>query len=109
MKKMMMANIALVMAALAAHNAQAAEYVITLKDHVFTPSDLVIPAGEKVSITVKNDGTRMAEFESDELKREKVISAGKHAVIAVGPLKAGTYPYFDEFSGGKAKGTITVK
>lgn len=109
MKKMMMAGVALVMSALVAHSAQAAEYVITLKDHAFTPGDLVIPAGEKVSITVKNEGTRMAEFESDELKREKVIRAGGKAVIAVGPLKAGTYPYFDEFSGGKAKGTITVK
>jgi plastocyanin len=109
MKKIMMASVALAMTAVMAHGAQAAEYVISLKDHQFTPSDLVIPAGEKVSITVKNDGTRMAEFESHELKREKVISAGKQAVITVGPLAAGTYPYFDEFSGGKAKGTITVK
>lgn len=109
MKKIMMAGVTLGLTALMAHGAIAQDYVIRLKNQQFTPSDLVIPAGEKVSITVKNDGTRMAEFESHELKREKVIGAGKQAVIAVGPLKAGTYPYFDEFSGGKAKGTITVK
>lgn len=92
-----------------ASNALAAEYVITLKDQQFSPTNLVVPAGEKVKLTIKNMDARAAEFESHELNREKIISAGGQAVVFIGPLEAGTYPYMDEFNADKAKGTITAK
>lgn len=88
--------------------ALAAEYTITLKDHKFSPQELVIPANEKATLIVKNENTAPAEFESHELKREKVIPAGAKAVIKLGPLAAGSYPYFDEFHEA-SKGTIVVK
>lgn len=91
-----------------ATTAFAAEYTITLKNHQFTPAELVIPAGEKATILVKNENTAPAEFESHELKREKVIPAGAQAVIKLGPLEPGRYPYFDEFHEA-SKGTIVVQ
>lgn len=100
--------VAPLMLALTAHAADA-PYVITLKDQQFTPKDLVIPANEKVQITVKNMDTRAAEFESHDLNREKIIAAGGEAKVFVGPVKAGTYTYFDEFNEDKARGTITAK
>lgn len=88
--------------------AQAEDYVITLKDHKFSPKELSIPAGQKVKVTVKNMDSSPAEFESHELNREKVISANSEAIIFIGPLDSGSYGYFDEFHP-DTKGTIVVK
>ena len=111
MKKSIVSTIAFAAPMLLALSAHAAEgdYVITLKDQQFTPKDLVIPANEKVKITVKNLDTRAAEFESHDLNREKIIAAGGEVKVFVGPVKAGTYTYFDEFNEDKARGTITAK
>jgi hypothetical protein len=94
---------------IAATEASAKDYVIELKNHTFTPVNLIIPAGEKVKVVVKNLDKTPAEFESHDLNREKVIGAGKEATIFIGPLKAGSYAYVDEFHEDVAKGTITAK
>ena len=86
----------------------AEDYVITLKDNQFSPQDLAIPAGQKVKVTIKNQTSSSAEFESHELNREKVISAGGEATVFIGPLSAGNYAYMNEFHP-DAKGTITAK
>jgi hypothetical protein len=90
-------------------SAHAEDYVLTLKDHAFTPAELVIPANTKVKITVKNEDATTAEFESKELKRERVINGHSSAVINLGPLKPGSYPFVDEFHEDVAKGTIKAE
>lgn len=110
MKKSILSIIAFAAPLVLALTAHAApEYVITLKNEQFTPKDLVIPVDQKVKITVKNEDPRPAEFESHDLNREKIISAGGQVIVFVGPMKADTYHYFDEFNADKAKGTITAK
>lgn len=89
--------------------AYAADYTITLKDQKFTPAELTIPADQQVKITVKNEDKATAEFESHDLKREKLIAPGGSIVVSVGPLKPGTYEYFDEFHEDESRGTILVK
>lgn len=89
--------------------AHADDYILTLKDHQFSPPVLTIPANQKVKITVKNLDSTPAEFESHDLKREKVITGKSDAIISVGPLTTGTYHYFDEFHEETAKGTIVVQ
>ena len=56
-------------------SAHADEYVLTLKDHHFSPKTLSIPAGQKVKLTIKNLDPTPAEFESSDLNREKVIGS----------------------------------
>lgn len=85
------------------------DYTLTLKDHAFTPAELVLPADKKVKIVVKNEDSTSAEFESKELNREKVINGNSKATIMVGPLKPGTYAFVDEFHEDVAKGKIVVK
>lgn len=85
------------------------EYNLTIKNHVFTPDTLEIPADTKVTIIVKNEDTTAEEFESHSLKREKVIAAGGTAKVLVGPLKAGEYPFVGEYHEETAKGKIVVK
>jgi hypothetical protein len=84
-------------------------YTLTLKDHKFSPADLTIPAGRKVKVSVKNLDSTPAEFESDDFKAEKVIPAGKQADIFIGPLRAGTYEFHDEYHEAESKTRLTVK
>ena len=106
MKKYFVAG--MVLAASLGSAAMAEDYVITLKDNQFTPQELVIPADQRVKVIVKNMDSAPAEFESHELKREKVISGNSEAIIFIGPVEAGSYEYEDEFHP-TAKGTIVAK
>ena len=85
------------------------EYTIRIKDHLFFPAELEVPAGAKVRLLVINEDPTPEEFESYELNREKVIPGSTRAVIFIGPLKPGTYPFFGEFYPKTAQGRIIVK
>jgi uncharacterized protein (DUF58 family) len=92
-----------------AANARAQEYVLTIKDHRFTPTEIKVPANKRVQITVVNDDPTPEEFESHEMKVEKVIPGKSRAVVRVGPLKPGRYPFFGEFHEATAKGTLIAE
>lgn len=84
-------------------------YTITIKDHRFTPSELKVPAGQKIKLLVKNDDPTAEEFESHDLQREKVIAGGTEAVITLRPLDKGTYKFFGEFHEATAQGQIIAE
>jgi len=88
----------------------AATPVIELKiqDHLFFPEVIEIPANTKVKLLVNNLDPTAEEFESYELNREKVISGNRKAVIFIGPLSPGEYPFFGEFYPKTARGKILV-
>jgi hypothetical protein len=102
-------RLTLLLGILFASSSYAEDYVLTIKDHQFSPRQLEIPAGQKVKITVKNEDETPAEFESSDLNREKIISAKSQIIVYVGPLSQGSYSYFDEFNRESATGTIIVK
>ena len=81
-------------------------YEIRIKDHLFFPSKLEIPGNTKVKLLILNNDPTPEEFESYELNREKVIMGNSKAVIFIGPLKSGNYPFFGEFNPLTAKGII---
>ena len=83
--------------------------VIIIKDHHFSPEELKIPSGKKVKILVKNEDPFPEEFESYDLKREKVVTAGGEITLFVGPLKAGVYKYFGDFHPQTAQGRIIAE
>jgi hypothetical protein len=89
--------------------ARADDYVLTIKDHRFTPTELKVPANKRVQITVVNDDATPEEFESHEMKVEKVIPGKSKGVVRIGPLKPGRYPFFGEFHEATAKGTIIAE
>lgn len=89
--------------------AETPEFKLIIKDHKFNPAELTIPAGVKVKLIVDNQDATPEEFESHELNREKVIPGNSQAKIFVGPLKAGTYPFFGEFNEATAQGKLIAK
>jgi len=82
---------------------------LTIKDHRFEPAQLDVPAGKKLKLIVRNLDPTPEEFESRDLKREKVIAGKGQATISIGPLKPGTYGFVGEFHESTAKGQIVAK
>jgi uncharacterized cupredoxin-like copper-binding protein len=71
---------------------------ITVSGHKFSPSTVIVKAGEKIALSITNSEAGAIEFESDQLNREQVIPPGKTVTIYVGPLAPGSYPFFDDFN-----------
>jgi len=108
MKKLL--TIALIV--LAANSADAAElkeFVINIKDHKFEPAEVKVPANEKVKLIVKNLDPTAEEFESHDLKREKIVKGNGEIKVVVGPLKPGRYNFFGEFNPKTAQGFVVAE
>lgn len=80
-----------------------------LRDHQFRPRIIKIPSQRKVRLTIYNDDLTIEEFESHDLKREKVILAKSKTVIILAPLKKGIYKFFGEFHEDTAQGELIVE
>lgn len=83
-------------------------YLVEMKNGALLPEKLIVPAKTKFRIIVRNIGDRPAEFESHQLRQEKVLYMGTQSVVVVMPLDPGTYDYFDDFTPG-TKGQIVAK
>ena len=82
---------------------------IEIRDHLFWPSVVIVPANTKVKLLVYNRDPTSEEFESYELNREKVIMGNRKAVIFIGPLLPGEYPFFGEFHPDTAQGKVIAE
>ncbi len=89
--------------------AEVPQIELAIRNHLFEPAEVTIPANTKVRLVVRNLDPTPEEFESWELNREKVILGGDQAVIFVGPLPAGDYPFFGEFNPKTAQGRLLVR
>ena len=89
--------------------AQDAPYTLILKDHKFQPTEIEIPADKKITLIIKNQDPTPEEFESIELRREKVVPGGEQITVYVGPLKPGRYEFFGDFNPATARGHIVAK
>lgn len=82
---------------------------LTIKAGRFIPETLQVPANTKFKLIIKNEGPGPEEFESVELKKEKVLAEGSSSFLIFQPLKPGTYPFFGEFHPQTAQGRIVAK
>ncbi len=82
---------------------------LEIRNHLFYPAELVVPANTKVKLLVVNHDATPEEFESYELNREKVIMGNSKTVIFIGPLAPGEYPFFGEFNLNTALGKVIVR
>lgn len=89
--------------------ARANDYILTIKNHRFMPAELKVPANTRVVITVVNDDPTPEEFESNVMKVEKIIPGKSKAVVRIGPLKPGSYPFVGEFHEATAKGVVIAE
>lgn len=81
-------------------------FELKIKDHLFQPSVLYVPAGEKVKLQILNQDPSPEEFESFSLNREKVILGKGKATLFIGPLQPGKYEFFGEYNPDSAQGVL---
>ncbi len=85
------------------------EYTLVIKNHLYEPSELHVPAGTKFKIIVRNQDDTPEEFESTDFGREKIVPPNASITVFVGPLKAGTYGFFGDFHQATAQGRLIVE
>jgi plastocyanin len=85
------------------------EIPVIIEKNRFQPSEIKVKAGEPFVLVVTNKDGTPEEFESKELRIEKVIPAGKTMKIRVRALKPGTYPFVGEYHEATAKGRIVAE
>ena len=81
---------------------------ISMKDHRFQPAELHAPANKPIMIIVKNLDPAPAEFESNMLRVEKVVTGGGTITMRIRPLEPGRYRFFDDFHP-ETQGYLVVK
>ncbi len=77
---------------------ETAAHTITIHNGHFKPAQISIAAGKKVKLLVTNATALPAEFESYDFTVEKVIPGHTSLPVYVGPLKPGTYTFFNDFA-----------
>ncbi len=82
---------------------------LTLKDHKFSPAEPTAPALKPIVIEVVNQDGTPAEFESKQLRFEKVVTGGKTITVNVHPLKAGRYRFYDDYHESTTEGFLVVQ
>ncbi len=109
---MSVARVALVLAlALAAPAAAWADDppTIILKNHVFEPAELHVKANARTQVVVKNEDDTAEEFDSTDLRVEKVIAGGHEGTVRLPALTPGRYSFMGEFHADTAKGVVIAE
>ena len=96
----------LALAPATAPRADPAALTLTLSNHRFTPSTLTVPAGQRMRITLINQDPATEEFDSHDLRVEKLVTPRGRATFFIGPLRPGTYAFMGEFHPATAQGRI---
>ncbi|WP_034994503.1 cupredoxin domain-containing protein [Beijerinckia mobilis] len=84
-------------------------FAIEFNDGKVTPLRLEVPADRRFRIELKNSGVTPAEFESTELRKEKVLAPGVVTVLVINRLDPGEYPFFDDFHPEAPKAVLVAK
>ena len=82
---------------------------IKLADARFDPAEVVVPVNTPFKVRVTNADTAAIEFESFELRRERVVRPGETITVFMPPLAPGTYPFFDDFHRDTPAGAIVAR
>lgn len=89
--------------------AEGEPFVMTFKNNKLEPAELQVPAGAEFTLLVKNADQTPEEFESEDLKLEKIIAGGSEAQFTIKALEPGSYEVFGEFHEDTATGHIVAK
>lgn len=88
--------------------AERQEFTVILKEHLFYPAEMTIPANKKIKLVIDNQDDSIEEFDSFSLNREKVLFPKRKSVIYIGPLSPGHYAFFGEYHPNSARGMVIV-
>jgi hypothetical protein len=81
---------------------------LSISSHHFQPDVVTAPAGQRFTIRVSNLDPTPEEFESYDLKVERIVTPHGNVLVPVGPLKPGAYAFFGDYNPTLAKGVLKV-
>lgn len=90
------------------HAADLPTFKLEMNDGKLNPARIEVPAGQRIKIAIRNTGKGAAEFESVQLRKEKVLAPGGDSFVVIAPLEPGEYKFFDDFHQ-QAQGVIVAK
>lgn len=90
------------------HAEELPAFSVTVRDGVFSPARIDVPAGERIKLVLKNEGPGPLEFENDEMRVEKILGAGGTSFVVLPKLQPGKYEFIDEFNIGTGLLVITA-
>jgi plastocyanin len=102
------ALIAMASVGTAAHAEDLLTFKLEMADGKLNPARIEVPAGKRIKIEIRNTGKGAVEFESVELRKEKVLAPGADSFVVIAPLDPGQYKFFDDFHQA-AQGVIVAK
>ena len=82
---------------------------LQIKNHRFIPSEIKAPANTPFTLIIENLDSTIEEFESVDLKREKIVGGNKTIYLKFEGLSSGEYEFFGDFNKRTAFGKLTVK
>ncbi len=84
-------------------------FAIEFHDGRVAPQRLEVPANRRFKLELRNTGTTPAEFESSELRKEKVIAPDSTAILIFRTLDPGEYAFFDDFHPDAPQAVLVAK
>jgi len=88
---------------------ESGQIVLTIENHVFSPAQIHVRAGQRGQILVRNLDPMAEEFDSTSLKVEKVIAGRSEGVVRLRGLDPGSYPFAGEYHAETAKGIVIAE
>jgi plastocyanin len=85
------------------------EIALTIENNRFQPEEIRVKAGKPFVLVIANKDKGAEEFESTDLRIEKVIPGGKTIHLRMPALKAGSYGFVGEYHEKTAKGRIVAE
>jgi len=82
---------------------------IEFKDGVVTPKRIEVPAKVRIVLELVNAGSTPAEFESKELRKEKVLAPGSSSSLILRSLDPGEYKFMDDFHPERPASVLVAK
>jgi len=92
-----------------AHAEDLPTFRVEFADGKVTPARIEVPAGKRFKVTIFNTGNSAVEFESVQLRKEKVLAPGADSFVVVAALEPGEYKFFDDFHQSTGQGVIVAK
>ena len=85
------------------------EIALAIENNRFQPEEIRVKAGAPFVLVITNKDKGAEEFESRDLRLEKVIPGGKTMRLRMPALKTGSYGFVGEYHEKTAKGRIVAE
>ena len=85
------------------------EIALLIENNRFQPEEIKVKAGASFVLVITNKDKGPEEFESHDLRIEKVIPGGRTVRLKMPALKAGSYGFVGEYHEKTARGRIVAE